>query len=234
MVSTPSPPDPYETADAQGQANRDAAIASSVVNNMNEVSPYGNVTYSLSGYETDGSGNKNPRYTRTVELNDAQQTMLDQQNALGIDLNSLAQGQVRGGARPGAGRPKGELNKKHEAIIAAVVKDGVTPVEYMLSVMRDKNADAKDRAWAAEKAAPYIHPRPAPTANRIEIELPDTSTIDGIKDAMAAITKAVSTGNVAPSEAQGIVSILEAQRKAIEAGEILERLEVLERNVASN
>ncbi|WP_420335572.1 hypothetical protein [Roseibium sp.] len=97
--------------------------------------------------------------------------------------------------------------------------------------MRDEKAEAKDRAWAAEKAAPYIHARLAPIANRVEIELPDTSTIDGIKDAMAAITKAVAAGKVAPSEAQGVVSILEAQRKAIETGEILERLEALETSV---
>ncbi|WP_434053895.1 MAG: hypothetical protein RDA78_03030 [Roseibium sp.] len=133
-----------------------------------------------------------------------------------------------GGARAGAGRPPGATNKKSAEILAGAVKQGVTPVEYMLSVMRDKSAEAKDRAWAAEKAAPYIHARPAPMANRIEIKLPDTSTIDGIKDALAAVTKAVSAGEVAPSEAQGVVSILEAQRKAIETGEVLERLEALE------
>ncbi|WP_305986474.1 hypothetical protein [Roseibium sp. MMSF_3544] len=123
------------------------------------------------------------------------------------------------------------MNKKHAEMLASIAESGQTPVEYMLSIMRDDKADAKDRAWAAEKAAPYIHARPAPLASRIEIELPDTSTIDGIKDAMAAITKAVSAGKVAPSEAQGVVSILEAQRKAIETGEILGRLEALEKSM---
>jgi len=133
-----------------------------------------------------------------------------------------------GGARQGAGHPKGSLKKKHVDMLASKSESGQTSVEYMLSIMRDENADAKDRAWAAEKAAPYIHARPARLANRIEIELPDTSAIDGIKDAMETITKAVSAGEVAPSEAQGIVTILEAQRKAIETGEILERLQALE------
>lgn len=136
-----------------------------------------------------------------------------------------------GGARPGAGRPKGSLNKKHSDMLASISESGLTPVEYMLSIMRNEQADTRDRAWAAEKAAPYIHARPAPTANRIEIELPDTSTIDGIMLAMAAITKSVSKGEIAPSEAQGVVSILEAQRKAIEAGEILDRLEKLEAGI---
>lgn len=136
-----------------------------------------------------------------------------------------------GGARPGAGRPKGSLNKKHADMLASISETGQTPVEYMLSIMRNEQADTRDRAWAAEKAAPYIHARPAPMANRIEIELPDTSTIDGIMLAMAAITKSVSKGEIAPSEAQGVVSILEAQRKAIEAGEILDRLEKLEAGI---
>lgn len=94
MVSTPSPPDPYETAQAQGEANAQAAIASSIVNNMNEVSPYGNVTYEFSHYENNGAGRRVPRYTRIVELTPEQQTMLDQQNQLGINLNDLAIGQV--------------------------------------------------------------------------------------------------------------------------------------------
>lgn len=138
-----------------------------------------------------------------------------------------------GGARMGAGRPKGALNKKHSELLASAAEAGLTPIEYMLSVMRDEKADTKDRAWAAEKAAPYIHPRPSPIANRIEIELPDTSTIEGVTQAMAAITKAVSSGAIAPTEAQGVVSIIEAQRKAIETGDLLRRLEALEAN-ASN
>ncbi|MBG6178766.1 hypothetical protein IWQ55_006642 [Labrenzia sp. EL_208] len=123
------------------------------------------------------------------------------------------------------------MNKKHADMLASISETGQTPVEYMLSIMRNEQADTRDRAWAAEKAAPYIHARPAPMANRIEIELPDTSTIDGIMLAMAAITKSVSKGEIAPSEAQGVVSILEAQRKAIEAGEILDRLEKLEAGI---
>ena len=34
-----------------------------------------------------------------------------------------------------------------------------TPLEFMLSVLRDPEASLADRKWAAEKAAPYLHPR---------------------------------------------------------------------------
>jgi len=34
-----------------------------------------------------------------------------------------------------------------------------TPLDFMLSVLRDPEASLADRKWAAEKAAPYLHPR---------------------------------------------------------------------------
>ena len=33
------------------------------------------------------------------------------------------------------------------------------PLDYMLQVLRDPEASPAERKWAAEKAAPYIHPR---------------------------------------------------------------------------
>lgn len=35
----------------------------------------------------------------------------------------------------------------------------LTPLEYMLSILRDEQADPKDRFTAAKEAAPYVHPR---------------------------------------------------------------------------
>lgn len=134
----------------------------------------------------------------------------------------------RGGLRSGSGRPKGSLSRRHAEVLAGAVSDGVTPVEYMLAIMRDRNADEKMRAWAAEKAAPFVHPRPAPTARPISIDLPDTTTAEGIAAAVSVITKAAASGEMSPAEAQSLVAVLEVQRKAIETGEILERIERLE------
>ncbi len=133
-----------------------------------------------------------------------------------------------GGARPGAGRPKGSVNKRSVETLAAAAAEGITPVEYMLKVLRDEEADDKARQWAAEKAAPYIHPRPQPVARPIEIELPDTSTLEGIVDALNKITQAVASGAITTVEAQGLMSIVEAQRKTVETGEILQRIADLE------
>lgn len=62
-----------------------------------------------------------------------------------------------GGARPGAGRKKGSPNKKTAEIQRVVAESGITPLEYMLSVMRDDNADEHRRLSAATAAAPYVH-----------------------------------------------------------------------------
>ena len=59
-----------------------------------------------------------------------------------------------GGARKGAGRPKGSLNRRSTEALAAAAEQGIMPVEYMLQVLRDENADPQRRAWAAEKSAP--------------------------------------------------------------------------------
>ncbi len=117
-------------------------------------------------------------------------------------------------------------------MLAAAVSDGITPVEYMLKVLRDEDASDKARAWAAEKAAPFIHPRPAPLARQIEIDLPDTSTIEGISTALNRITQAVASGTITTAEAQGLVSTVESQRKVIETGEMMDRIAALERAVA--
>ena len=66
---------------------------------------------------------------------------------------------ARGGARLGAGRKKGATEKKTREIAEAAVEKGLTPLEYMLETLRDETADPGTRRWAAEKAAPYIHPR---------------------------------------------------------------------------
>jgi hypothetical protein len=65
----------------------------------------------------------------------------------------------RGGARPGAGRPVGVPNKASLARQEAIAASGLTPLDYMLNVLRDDDAPRERRDWAAEKAAPYVHPR---------------------------------------------------------------------------
>lgn len=66
---------------------------------------------------------------------------------------------ARGGKREGAGRPAGAATKRTREMVDQAHADGLTPLEYMLEILRDPKKDDKDRMWAAEKAAPYLHPR---------------------------------------------------------------------------
>lgn len=57
------------------------------------------------------------------------------------------------------GRKKGTPNKKTEKQVQAVQESGLTPLEFMLQVMRDERKDDAERLDAAHKAAPYVHPK---------------------------------------------------------------------------
>ncbi len=140
-----------------------------------------------------------------------------------------------GGARPGAGRPAGSINRRHSEVIAAALAQGDTPIEYMLKVMRDEQADEKRRDWAAEKVAPYLHARPSPLDGTVRLEgLPSTATIQGIDQALDRIIAAVSAEELSPGEGQSLVAVIEARRKAIETSEIMQRLEKLEQQAEGN
>jgi hypothetical protein len=51
------------------------------------------------------------------------------------------------------------------------------------------------------------------------LELPDTSTAEGVKKAIAVVVRKVASGTIAPSEGQSLVAIMEAQRKAIDTSD---------------
>lgn len=80
MVSTPKPPNPYDQAAAQQSSDLYGSAASSIINNANEVNPYGSVSYKNLGYETlyDAKGNPTyvPRYERNVQLSPDQMKLL--------------------------------------------------------------------------------------------------------------------------------------------------------------
>lgn len=55
MVSTPSPPNPYTTADAQTKSNQQTAAYQQQLNDVNQVTPYGSLTYSQTGKSPSGA-----------------------------------------------------------------------------------------------------------------------------------------------------------------------------------
>lgn len=66
---------------------------------------------------------------------------------------------ARGGQRPGAGRKAGSPNKATAERQAEIEESGLTPLDYLLQVMRDESGGSGDRLEAAKAAAPYVHPK---------------------------------------------------------------------------
>lgn len=88
MPSAPRPPDPYATAGAQTQMNRDALIESARLNRYNTYSPFGNVTW-------DRPNNNPASWSQRISLSPSQQTQLAQQNQVATGLGDLAVNQLR-------------------------------------------------------------------------------------------------------------------------------------------
>jgi hypothetical protein len=85
----PAAPDPVATANAQSEANRDTAGFNNTVNNPNQVTPYGSVTWS------GGDPNyANQRPTQTVTESENQRALRDAQERAGISLGNLGADQA--------------------------------------------------------------------------------------------------------------------------------------------
>ncbi len=57
------------------------------------------------------------------------------------------------------GRKKGTPNKATAKKVEEIAASGLTPLDYMLSVLRDERQEDAIRMDAAKAAAPYIHPK---------------------------------------------------------------------------
>lgn len=66
---------------------------------------------------------------------------------------------AHGGARPGAGRKPGTPNRATQEQRDAVAASGLTPLDYLLTVMRDEGNPTDTRLDAAKAAASYVHPK---------------------------------------------------------------------------
>ena len=90
----PTPPDPKETAAAQTGTNVSTSIANAALGNVNQVTPYGNLTYNQSGTHkfTDPTTGKSwdvPTYTATQTLSPSQQAIFDQSQQAQANLAKI-------------------------------------------------------------------------------------------------------------------------------------------------
>jgi hypothetical protein len=84
--SPPPPPDYAGAARETAQGNLEAARVATAANRVNQITPYGNLNYAITGADPYG----NPTWTATQSLSPAQQELLDYQNQASIGLGKLA------------------------------------------------------------------------------------------------------------------------------------------------
>lgn len=85
--SAPPPPDYVGAANATAQGNLDMARLAAAANRVNQITPYGNLTYTQSGEDKWG----NPMWTATQTLSPEQEKIKSQQASLSSGLLNTAQ-----------------------------------------------------------------------------------------------------------------------------------------------
>lgn len=87
----PAAPDPMAVANAQTQSNLSTANAEATLNRTNQVTPWGNLTYSRGEVGPDGT----PQWTANIELSPDQQKLLANDNEVSKYLSDLSLKQMR-------------------------------------------------------------------------------------------------------------------------------------------
>lgn len=90
---------------------------------------------------------------------------------------------ARGGARPGAGRPKGARDKLEREAAEAAALEGIMPREFLLNIMRDSEETLAVRMQAAKDVAPYYHAKLA----SVEHSGPGGGPIEGVHEVRRVI-----------------------------------------------
>ena len=66
---------------------------------------------------------------------------------------------AHGGSRAGAGRKPGAATKLNQSARQQALEGGISPLDYMLGLLRNEDNSTEDRFEAAKAAAPYVHAR---------------------------------------------------------------------------
>ena len=78
---------------------------------------------------------------------------------------------AHGGSRSGSGRKPGQASKINEEARAAAAEGGITPLDYMLEILRDTAKPEDMRFEAAKAAAPYMHARLSTTDATVKADV---------------------------------------------------------------
>jgi len=88
--SAPQAPDPSYVSSQQTQSNVNTAIANAWLNNVDQKTPYGSLTFNQNGGQFDNAGNWIPRFTATQTLSPEQQKLYETQTRVTQGAYDLA------------------------------------------------------------------------------------------------------------------------------------------------
>lgn len=90
----------------------------------------------------------------------------------------------RGGRRPGAGRKPNIANKTTQEFTEKLLKENpdFMPLNYLIAILRDPTAAQKRKDWAAQQAAPYMHPKLSTTVLKGDKKRPVRLVIEGLAE----------------------------------------------------
>lgn len=119
-----------------------------------------------------------------------------------------------------AGRPKGSRNRA--TLLALAAMEGELDAVVRVVIDAAKAGDMSAARLVVDKLIPATKER------ALTLELPDSSTPEGIELAQSAVLTAVGAGELLPGEGATISTLLENRRRSIETLELEKRITALE------
>ena len=119
-----------------------------------------------------------------------------------------------------AGKPAGTRSKSTQLLLV-LMQDGAQKITQAV-IEAAQGGDLMAAKIILDRVMPPAKERP------VCVDLPDTSTSEGVAAAQNAILQAVAAGELLPGEASTLSAIVEAKRRAIETQELAERITQLE------
>ena len=132
---------------------------------------------------------------------------------------------VRGTSGNPNGRPRGARNRATKA--AEALLDGEAEALTRKAIELALGGDTTAMRLCLERLLAPRKDRP------LRLDLPSLKKPSDVTAATAEVARALSVGDITPSEAQAVSAILEGHRKAIETRELEERITALEERGAS-
>ena len=118
------------------------------------------------------------------------------------------------------GKPRGTRHKATELALKLMQDDANDVVRAVINSA--KGGDMTAARIIIERLAPPLRERP------VSLELPDTSTVEGIEKAQGVILDAVGAGELLPGEGTTLSALVENRRRSIETLDLEQRISALE------